>query len=264
MNRFFEAQARPGRESGLVRLYPLWQWLVLVPVMVVATIVAAPLVMVFCLAGFQRAANVQIAARWARLIAWLTPMRVQVEGREHIRPGQQYVVVSNHQSQYDIPLIYGFSGLDLRWVMKAEIGRIPFVAHGCRAIGHIFIDRSNPEQSRAAINRAVAALPDRTSILFFAEGTRSRSGELLKFRKGAFRVAVDRQLPVLPVTVIGTREVLPSDSLRIRPGAVRLVFHAPIDPPEGPPDRAVQTLCRQTRASIESTLEPAPGRPDAA
>lgn len=263
MNRIFEAQARPGRGSGLVRLYPLWQWLVLVPVMVVATVLAAPLVIVLCLAGFQHAANVHVAARWARLIAYLTPMRVRVEGREHVQDGQQYVVVSNHQSQYDIPLIYGFSRLDLRWVMKAEIGRIPFVAHGCRAIGHIFIDRSNPEKARAAINDAVAALPERTSILFFAEGTRSRSGELLKFRKGAFRVAVDRNLPVLPVTVVGTREVLPSDSLRIRPGATRLVFHPPIDPPGGPPDQAVQTLCRQTRAAIATTLESAPGRIDA-
>ncbi len=245
----------------LVALYPLWQWLVLVPFTLLVTVVAAMITIAISFAGYPSFANLQVAARWARAIAWLTPMRVDVEGSGHIVPGRSYVVVANHQSQYDIPLIYGFSGLDLRWVMKAELGRVPFVAQGCQAIGHIFIDRANPEQARESINTAVASLPAGAGVLFFAEGTRSRGGKLLPFRKGAFRVAVDRGMEVLPVTVVGTRELMPSDSIVIRPGRVRLVIHPPIRPSAAEPDRAVEQLLRRTRAAIASAL---PARSDGA
>lgn len=249
-----EHSGRAPRASRAVSLYPLWQWAVLVPVMVLATIVAALLAVVLSALGLKRTANLHVAARWARLIAYLTPMRVEIEGAEHIDPEQSYVVVANHQSQYDIPLIYGFCGLDLRWVMKAEIGKLPFIAQGCRAIGHIFIDRGNPDQARQAINSAVGRLPPGTGVLFFPEGTRSRTGELIKFRKGAFRVAVDRNLPVLPMTVVGTREMLPPGSFRIRPGCARLVVHPPIQPGGGTVDEAVTELCSRARAAIAAPL----------
>lgn len=238
----------------LTLFYPLWQWLVLAPAALVFTLVAAPSAMLLCAFGRPRQANLGAAARWARAIARLTPMRVEIVGAEHIDPEQSYVVVANHQSQYDIPLIYGFSRMDLRWVMKAEIGRLPFIAQGCRAIGHIFIDRGNPDQARAAINEAVDRLPPGTSVLFFAEGTRSRTGELMKFRKGAFRVAVDHGLQVLPMTVVGTRELLEPGSLRIRPGTARLIIHPPIQPGGGRTDEAVNSLCARTRAVIAAPL----------
>lgn len=250
-----EARDSGAYEHWLLALYPLWQWLVLLPAAAIFTVVGALAAIAMCAFGLQRQANLGVAARWARLIAYLTPMRVEIEGAEHIDPEQSYVVVANHQSQYDIPLIYGFCGLDLRWVMKAEIGKLPFIAQGCRAIGHIFIDRGNPEQARAAINSAVGRLPPGTGVLFFPEGTRSRSGELMKFRKGAFRVAVDRGLPVLPMTVVGTRELLVPGSFRIRPGSARLIVHPPIYPASGSPDEAVSELCTRTRSVIAAPLE---------
>jgi len=250
-----ESRAPGAFEHWLLAIYPLWQWLVLIPAAAIFTVVGALVAIAMCAFGLQRQANLGVAARWARFIAYLTPMRVEIEGAEHIDPHRSYVVVANHQSQYDIPLIYGFCGLDLRWVMKAEIGKLPFIAQGCRAIGHIFINRGNPEQARAAINAAVGRLPSGTGVLFFPEGTRSRSGELSKFRKGAFRVAVDRKLPVLPMTVVGTREMLPAGSLRIRPGCARLVIHPPIQPGEGRIDEAVTELCTRTRSAIAAPLE---------
>lgn len=235
-----------------LRLYPLWQWLVFIPVAVVATIFAGLAAVPTALVS-PRAANLQIAVRWSRLLAWLTPARVEVEGAEHVELGQSYVVVANHQSQFDIPVIYGFCGLDLRWVMKAELRRIPFVASGCRAIGHIFIDRSNPEQARQAINLAVSRLQAGTGILFFPEGTRSRSGELLPFKKGAFRVAVDQELPVLPLTVSGTREVMPAGSLSLCPGTVRLQIHPPVST-VGSTTADIEPLKEAVRATIASGL----------
>ncbi len=212
----------------MLALYPLWQWLVFIPIAVLATLVGALLAVPVALLISPRVANLYVAVPWCHVLAFCAPVKVEVEGLEHVDPEQSYVVVANHQSQFDIPVIYGFCGLDLRWVMKAELNRVPFVASGCRAIGHIFVNRSDPDQARSAINQAIGRLRPGTGILFFAEGTRSRSGRLLPFKKGAFRVAIDQQWPVLPMTVVGTRDVMPADSVRIRPGRVRLVIHPPV------------------------------------
>ncbi len=221
--------SRSSSRPAWLNLYPLYQWLVYVPLVVLATLLGALLAVPLALLVSPRLANLWVAVPWGRVLTWLVPVRVEVEGLEHIDAGQSYVVVANHQSQFDIPVIYGWIGLDLRWVAKAELSRIPFVAAGCRAIGHIFINRADPEQAREAINRAVGRLKPGTGLMFFAEGTRSRTGELLPFKKGAFRVAVDQQLPILPVTVIDTREILPARSLRIRPGRVRMIVHPPLE-----------------------------------
>lgn len=233
--------------------YPLWQWLVYVPLAVATTLISAVLAVPVALLISPRLANLFVAARWGRILAWLVPVRVDVEGMDELDAGQSYVVVANHQSQFDIPVVYGWLGLDLRWVAKSEVSRLPFVAAGCRAIGHVFIDRADPEQAREAINRAVARLRPGTGLMFFAEGTRSRTGQLLSFKKGAFRVAIDQQLPVLPVTVIGTRDILPADSLRIRPGRVRLVVHPPLPTQGMTPDQAGQ-LRRRCHAAVAAAL----------
>jgi 1-acyl-sn-glycerol-3-phosphate acyltransferase len=234
-------------------LYPFWKWLVFLPVAVLATILGGLLAIPVAMIS-PRAANLYIAVTWSRILTRMTPAKVIVEGAEHIRPGQSYVVVANHQSQFDIPLIYGYCGLDLRWVMKAELKHIPFVAAGCRAIGHIFIDRSDPGQAREAINQAVAKLEPGTGILFFAEGTRSRTGALLPFKKGAFRVAIDRQMPVLPMTVTGTREVLPTGTFNLRPGNVMLQIHPPVSV-EGMTMNQADDLLSRVQQQIASGLK---------
>jgi len=240
--------------APMLALYPVWQWLVFIPIAVVATLVGAVLSILVSLLISPRIANLYVAVPWCHVIAFFAPVRVEVEGMEHVDRDQSYVVVANHQSQFDIPVIYGFCGLDLRWVMKAELGKVPFVAQGCRAIGHIFVNRSDPDQARTAINQAIGRLKPGTGILFFAEGTRSRSGKLLAFKKGAFRVAIDQQLPILPMTVVGTRDVLPADSLRIRPGRVRLIIHPPIST-EGLKLTDLRRLSDQVRLQVASGLD---------
>jgi 1-acyl-sn-glycerol-3-phosphate acyltransferase len=240
--------------SPLLALYPLWQWLVYMPIVVVITLVGATLSVTIALLVSPRLANLWIAVPWGKLVSVLAPVRVRVEGLEHVEPGQSYVVVANHQSQFDIPVIYGYCNLDLRWVMKSELSKVPFVAQGCRAIGHIFVNRSDPDQARGAINTAVARLKPGTGILFFAEGTRSRSGQLLNFKKGAFRVAIDQGMPVLPITVVGTREVMPPDSLSIRPGTVVLRIHPPVDT-TGMGNDDLRGLSDGVRTIIASGLE---------
>jgi len=144
--------------------------------------------------------------------------------------------------------------LDLKWVLKAELRKIPAVGVGCEKAGHIFVDRSDPEQARKSVREALDRVGDGVGVLFFAEGTRSQDGKLLPFKKGAFRVATSQQLPVLPVTIIGTRDVQRAKSMLIFPGKIRMVIHPAIEPeghwePEDVPD-----LMQQTRDVIASAL----------
>lgn len=242
--------------APLLALYPLWQWLVYLPLVALLTVIGALIAVPLALLVSPRLANLNVAVPWGRFLCIAAPVHVELQGLENVNRRQSYVLVANHQSVFDIPVIYGYSGLDLRWVMKAELSKLPFVAQGCRAIGHIFIDRSDPDQARAAINRAVARLKPGTGILFFPEGTRSRDGQLLPFKKGAFRVAIDRQMPVLPVTVSGTREVMPARSFRLRPGRVVLRFHPPIDT-EGMSTRDLRSLSDRVHSDIASGLDAA-------
>src|SRR5690625_1742619 len=147
----------PGR-AFLSGLYFIYQWLVYIPLVALATLVGGIAAIIVALLISPRAANLGIGVMWGRVLAWLVPVRVDMQGLENIDPGKSYVVVANHQSQFDIPVVYGWIGLDLRWVAKAELGKIPFLGTGSRAVGHVFIDRSDPEQARAAIGRAVKKL----------------------------------------------------------------------------------------------------------
>lgn len=247
-----ECSQTHNRMAG--KLYPLYQWLVYIPLAVSATVVGACIAVPLGFLASPKLANVHVAIWWAKLLTWLAGVKVEVYGGHHVDAGQSYVVVANHQSAFDIPVIYGYSGLDLRWVMKAEIKWIPFVAAGCRAIGHIFVERGNTDQATQAINRAVTRLEPGTGLLFFPEGTRSLDGALLPFKKGAFRLAVDQGLAILPVTVVGTRDVLEPKSWIIRPRRVKLIFHPPISTKSRTVSE-VNALADESREAILQSLQ---------
>ena len=181
-------------------------------------------------------------------------MRVEVHGRHHLLPGQSYVIVANHLSQFDIFVLYGYLGVDFRWVMKHELRKIPVIGICCEKLGHVFINRDNTEAAIASLNEARARLANGASVLFFPEGTRSRDGQLKSFKKGAFKMAQDLHMPVLPVTLSGTFDILPAGTLRLHPGATaRLILHPPLTV-TGHSDTELQTLVRQSRAAIATPL----------
>lgn len=235
-------------------LYQVYAWLFLIPFAFAWSFVMGWMAVITAMLISQRFASQRVGGLWARVIGWLTPMFVSVDGEEHIDPKQTYVVVCNHSSQYDILLVYGWLDLDLRWVMKEELRKMPGIGAGCEKVGHIFVDRSDPESARRAINEALARIGDGVGILFFPEGTRSLDGRLKPFKKGAFRLAVDEQLPILPLTLLGTHEILPAKSAMLRPGKARIVIHAPIDPT----GKDVRTLMEASREAIASAM---PGKP---
>jgi 1-acyl-sn-glycerol-3-phosphate acyltransferase len=164
------------------------------------------------------------------------------------------VIVANHQSHYDIFLLYGWLGVDFKWVMKQELRKAPMIGIACDRLGHIFVDRSNREAAIASLETAKDRIREGTSVFFFPEGTRSRDGELQSFKKGAFRMAMDLNLPILPITLVGTRRIMPPDSLDIFPGAARMIIHPPVAiSPFRDNDRG--ELMTVVRRAIESGLQ---------
>jgi 1-acyl-sn-glycerol-3-phosphate acyltransferase len=166
---------------------------------------------------------------------------VSVRGRENLEGGQStrggldagtrtYVVMSNHQSHYDVPVLYYVLGGRMRMVAKTELFKLPIFGRAIRDAGMIEVDRGNRQRAIASLATAKKQLADGTHIWIAPEGTRSETGELLPFKKGGFVLALDMEAPILPITIKGTRDVLPSHGLLSRRGVeVHVTIHPPID-----------------------------------
>lgn len=254
--RRMAAQRKETLMPLLRRLYKIYAWLVFAPVLGLSTVIlgTAVLPLLFFLPPPVVA---RLCARpWARINSFVTPMRVTLEGRERIDPRQSYVIVSNHQSHFDIFVLYGWLDIDIKWVMKQELRRVPVIGIACDRLGHIYVDRSHHEAALASINAAKRRITGGTSVIFFPEGTRSRDGRLRPFKKGAFKLALDLGLPILPITISGTRDILPSDTLDLFPGRARMVIHPPL-PVTGYTPETLPALMQRTREIIAAAL-PAP------
>ena len=237
-------------------LYQIYAWLVLIPLGLLLTLITGWLTVLVAMITSPRIASRYIAASWGRLIAWMTPVWVTVEGAKNADPSRTYVVVCNHQSQYDIFVVYGWLKLDLKWVLKAELRKAPGVGIGCEKAGHIYVDRSNPEQARKAVRDALDSVGDGVGVLFFPEGTRSLSGKMGPFKKGAFRVATSQKLPILPVTLMGTRNIQKAKSLMVFPGKIHMVIHPAIEVTGEEDPETIRNLMTETRQTISSAQPP--------
>jgi len=235
-------------------LYQIYAWLVFIPLGLLLTFITGWSVALVAMVWGPKVANRYVAANWGRLLCWLTPVRVTVEGAENADPLQTYVVVCNHQSEYDIFLVYGWLKLDLKWVLKKELRKVPGLGIGCEKAGHIFVDRGNSEQTRKAMNDALGKVGNGVGVLFFVEGTRSHDGKLKPFKKGAFRVATSQKLPILPITIIGTRNIQSPKSMLIFPGRIRMVIHPAIEVEGEEKASDIRQLMTQTRTAIASAL----------
>jgi 1-acyl-sn-glycerol-3-phosphate acyltransferase len=168
------------------------------------------------------------ARMWSRLILRTTGVDVEVQGLERLARGQTYVFVANHQSIYDIPILFWSLPFQLRIIAKESLGRFPFLGWHLRRTGHMLVNRARPD--RTAIFSWASALVSRgLSLIIFPEGTRSRDGRVGRFKGGSFHLALEAGLPVVPLSVIGSRHVMRKGRLATYPGHVRLVVHEPID-----------------------------------
>jgi len=238
----------------LYYLYQPYKWLFFLPFAFINTLFFGVIAVVVSSLVNQRVGSYFGGVVWSRLNGFLTPMIVKVSGRENIDERKSYVIISNHQSIYDIFLVYGWLGIDIKWVMKKELAKIPGVGFGSKKVGHIFLDRSNSRVALESLNNAKRKLVNGTSVVIFPEGTRSTTGIPGNFKKGAFKLALDLGLPILPITIIGTRHILPSGTLDLRPGKVMMIIHKPIDISRFTEER-MRELMEEARGIIEEPLK---------
>jgi 1-acyl-sn-glycerol-3-phosphate acyltransferase len=170
-----------------------------------------------------------IARGWARSILFVSRIRVTVTGLSNIDPAKSYIYMSNHQSNFDIPVLLACLKVQFRWVAKAELFRIPLFGAAMKQAGYISIDRSDRTAAFASLKKAAETIKNGFSIIIFPEGTRSLDGNIRPFKKGGFVLAVDSGVPIVPVILHGTRSIMPKRQLRIEPGKVILDINEPVD-----------------------------------
>jgi 1-acyl-sn-glycerol-3-phosphate acyltransferase len=168
------------------------------------------------------------ARTWARLILLTTGVTVHVEGLDKVQPGGSYVFVSNHQSHYDTAVLFATLPHQLRIIAKDTLGSFPFIGWHLRRTGHVLVDRKRPDRT-AIFKWADRLLNQGLSLIVYPEGTRSDDGLVQRFKPGSFQIALQSGLPVVPISITGTRQVMRKGELAARPGVVRLVLHTPID-----------------------------------
>lgn len=178
---------------------------------------------------------------WCRMIARTTGAHVRVHGAHQIEPGKSYVFLSTHQSYMDIPAMLGYLPAQLRIAAKKVLFRIPFMGWHLTRAGHIPIDRSSTQNAVSSMQKAASYLKDGICAFVFPEGTRSRDGFLYKFKKGGFKLAIQANVPIIPITIIGSRQVLPPDEIIFRPGPIEMYVDAPI-PTTGLTDDDLESL----------------------
>lgn len=236
----------------LMILYRVYQILIMCPLIVVATILTALSAIAGSALGYGRWWGYYPEVWWARLFCWLNFVSVSIKGHENIDPGTSYVFVANHQGAYDIFSLFGWLGHNFRWMMKQSLHKIPFVGWACEASGQIFVDNSSVAATRRTMEAAERQLRGGMSLVVFPEGARSWDGKMRRFKKGAFMLAVEFDLPVVPVTIDGAFDVMPRFRKLPRPGHISLTIHKPISPETDGHD--LSRLMEESYRVIESGL----------
>lgn len=235
-------------------LYRIYQFTVMLPLLLVATTLTAIITIIGSAIGLGRSWGYYCPRIWAKLFCWLTFVKVTVRGRDNISSGQSYVFVANHQGAYDIFAIYGYLNHQFRWMMKKALERIPLVGYSCRVSGQIYVDNSSPAAIRETMATAKKQLSQGMSVVVFPEGSRSFDGKVGRFKKGAYALAVEFDLPVVPITIDGAYQVMPRTAILPHWGTIRLTIHQPINP--GSDGHDVQRLIEDSRSAILSALPP--------
>ena len=208
-------------------LYWPVRWFIYAPIFALNTLLIASACVVLAKISPTFATR-HIAPLWAKIGFMAAPACLKVSGRQHIDNQQAYVVVANHVSQFDILALYGFLGLDLKWVMKQELRKAPIIGAACAAMGHVFLNRESSTEAMKALEAVKEQLEPGMSIMFFPEGTRTDGTKIRRFKRGAFMMAKNLDLPILPISIKGTEKILPNGTLDLMPGKAEIIIHEPI------------------------------------
>lgn len=211
-------------------LYRTYQLFIALPIGLLATILTAVVTSVGATLGNAHFWGYYPAMLWSRFVCAILLLPVEINGRENLQPNTSYVFVANHQSAMDIFLIYGYLGYNFKWMMKHSIRRIPFVGYACQKARHIFVDSSKASGIIHAIQQGRDTLKDGTSLVVFPEGARTYTGKMTKFRRGAFQLASEINLPIVPITINGCFRTLPRTKgfYFVERNTLSLTIHKPI------------------------------------
>jgi 1-acyl-sn-glycerol-3-phosphate acyltransferase len=219
------------------------------PLILLATAVMGTLSLAASLFDSSGRTQHRIACAWARWLLWVPGVRLQVEGGEHLDSGTPYVFAANHLSYMDIPAILGGLPASFRFMAKRGLWKVPFIGYHLKRAGHIPIERGDARAALKSVTDAARIVRERrVSVLVFPEGGRSPA-EMRPFKEGAAYLAIKAGVPLVPVALIGTRQVLPMDSLLVRPGEVTLRIGKPI-PTTGVTLHQREALTAELRARV--------------
>ena len=196
------------------------------------------------------------ARTWSRLILVTTGVNEEVSGLERLQRACPYVFVANHQSIYDIPIIFWSLPYQIRIIAKESLGRFPFLGWHLRRTGHMLVDRRRPDRA-AIFGRASQLMQEGLSLIVFPEGTRSRDGRVAPFKGGSFYLALEAALPVVPISIVGSRHIMLKGRLATYPGRVKLIVHEPVDTTglAGADPRAARAFAARVRDIIAPQAE---------
>lgn len=225
-------------------LYRIYQLFIAAPLVALLTLLTTLLTTLGCVLGNGHFWGYYPGKCWAWLTIRILLLPVKVEGREHLDKKQSYVFVSNHQGAFDIFLIYGFLGRNFKWMMKYQLRKMPFIGMACQAAHHIFVDKRGTAKIKQTYLEARQTLKDGMSLVVFPEGARTFTGHMGDFKRGAYMLASDLQLPVVPLTINGSFQVMPRmrDMKWVQWHPLTLTIHEPIPPKEQSPENITATL----------------------
>ncbi len=239
---------------------PHWEWIngmirstFVYLFMAVYVLLLGPLSMLWTFITGDSTLLYRLARFCIRAAGWMCQVKVIVQGKEKIEPGRTYIFLSNHQGNFDGPVLLHVIPRDWKALIKKEMMRLPVLSLVLKQVQFIPIERLNPKEAHAGIERGIRLLAEGKSFLAFPEGTRSRDGRMGEFKKGVFVMAIKAQIPVIPVTILNSAKIQPPGKYEIHPGCIHVIFHDPITT-EGMSVEDRNRLVERTRDAIASAL----------
>ena len=235
-------------------LYRIYLLCIAAPLVVILTILTTIVIAIGMSIGNGHWFGYYPGKIWAWLILKIMFIPVKVEGRENLHKGESYVFVSNHQGAFDIFLIFGYLNRNFKWMMKWQLRKIPFVGYACERSHQIFVDKRTPSKIKETYTKAREILEEGISLVVFPEGSRSFTGHMGTFKRGAFMLADEIRLPVVPLTINGSFDILPRTKKWPCWHPMSLTIHAPIYPEGSGPEQIKHTMEKSYETIMNSLI----------
>ncbi|MBQ7237778.1 MAG: 1-acyl-sn-glycerol-3-phosphate acyltransferase [Bacteroidales bacterium] len=243
----------------MIIFYFIYEIFIILPFGLILTILAGLATSLGCMCGFGKQMGYWPGVIWGKCFCYLCLSPYKVIGREKIDKETSYIFVANHQGAFDIFLLYAGLGHSFRWMLRKGIKKLPIVGFACDKAGQIWVDERGSSGLIHTVRQALQTLKGGTSMVVFPEGTRTKTGHLNRFKKGAFTLAAMLRMPVVPVTIEGPYLVLPKGSFLVRPHRMTITIHDPlpaVTKEEGTEQGVQRLLTESQRVIAESLNEP--------